>query len=45
MNFLPLSPPSIYSSEYLIEGLTVLKNRGYDSAGVATLSPEAQMVR
>eukprot|EP00555_Chaetoceros_dichaeta_P005353 CAMPEP_0198269930 /NCGR_PEP_ID=MMETSP1447-20131203/43181_1 /TAXON_ID=420782 /ORGANISM="Chaetoceros dichaeta, Strain CCMP1751" /LENGTH=722 /DNA_ID=CAMNT_0043961725 /DNA_START=72 /DNA_END=2243 /DNA_ORIENTATION=+ len=24
--------------EYLLEGLTVLKNRGYDSAGIATLS-------
>jgi len=29
--------------EYLLEGLTVLKNRGYDSAGIATLSPSKQM--
>jgi len=27
--------------EYLLEGLTVLKNRGYDSAGIATLSQDA----
>jgi glucosamine--fructose-6-phosphate aminotransferase (isomerizing) len=25
--------------DFLVEGLTVLKNRGYDSAGVATLGP------
>ena len=24
--------------DYLIEGLTILKNRGYDSAGIATMS-------
>jgi glucosamine--fructose-6-phosphate aminotransferase (isomerizing) len=29
---------SILTSEFLIEGLTVLKNRGYDSAGIATMS-------
>jgi len=28
---------------FLLEGLTVLKNRGYDSAGVATLSPSQTM--
>lgn len=28
------------ASDYLLEGLTVLKNRGYDSAGLATLSDE-----
>lgn len=29
--------------DYLLEGLTVLKNRGYDSAGIATLSPSQDM--
>jgi len=28
---------------FLLEGLTVLKNRGYDSAGIATLSPSNDM--
>mmetsp|Transcript_11346 Transcript_11346/g.21243 ORF Transcript_11346/g.21243 Transcript_11346/m.21243 type:complete len:725 (-) Transcript_11346:84-2258(-) len=28
---------------FLLEGLTVLKNRGYDSAGLATLSPSTGM--
>lgn len=28
---------------FLLEGLTVLKNRGYDSAGIATLSPSSAM--
>jgi glucosamine--fructose-6-phosphate aminotransferase (isomerizing) len=28
--------------DYLIEGLTILKNRGYDSAGIATLDEENQ---
>ena len=36
---------SFHNSDYLLEGLTVLKNRGYDSAGIATLSPDSQMVR
>ena len=31
--------------EYLIEGLTVLKNRGYDSAGVATVGSTNEKVR
>ena len=26
--------------DYLIEGLTILKNRGYDSAGIATMTEE-----
>ena len=26
--------------DYLIEGLTILKNRGYDSAGIATMDEE-----
>jgi glucosamine 6-phosphate synthetase-like amidotransferase/phosphosugar isomerase protein len=29
---------SIHISEFLVEGLTILKNRGYDSAGIATMS-------
>jgi glutamine---fructose-6-phosphate transaminase (isomerizing) len=29
---------SAIASEFLLEGLTVLKNRGYDSAGIATMS-------
>jgi len=29
---------------FLLEGLTVLKNRGYDSAGIATLSPKNAMI-
>lgn len=28
---------------FLIDGLTVLKNRGYDSAGIATISSDKQM--
>jgi glucosamine--fructose-6-phosphate aminotransferase (isomerizing) len=28
------------SSEFLMQGLTILRNRGYDSAGVATLAPD-----
>ena len=32
---------SYYSTrEFLIEGLTVLKNRGYDSAGLVTMANE-----
>jgi len=30
--------------EVLLEGLQILKNRGYDSAGIATLSPERGLV-
>lgn len=34
-------------SDFLIEGLTILKNRGYDSAGIATMSgiPSDGLVR
>jgi len=33
------------AKEYLIEGLTILKNRGYDSAGIATMDENhAQLV-
>jgi hypothetical protein len=37
----------LYFSEFLLQGLTVLKNRGYDSAGLATLSsaPGSPLVR
>jgi len=28
------------ASGFLLEGLTILRNRGYDSAGVATISPD-----
>ena len=28
------------ASEFLIEGLTILRNRGYDSAGVASVGGE-----
>ena len=28
------------ASAYLIEGLTILRNRGYDSAGIASVSPK-----
>jgi len=31
--------PAVGARAFLIEGLTVLKNRGYDSAGLATLGP------
>ena len=31
--------PHNNAREFLLEGLTVLKNRGYDSAGVATVGP------
>lgn len=32
--------------EYLLEGLTALKNRGYDSAGIATIAASGgKMVR
>jgi len=33
----------IDARNYLLEGLTVLKNRGYDSAGIATLSADSEM--
>lgn len=32
------------SVNYLLDGLSILENRGYDSAGVATLSPQGEMV-
>jgi glucosamine--fructose-6-phosphate aminotransferase (isomerizing) len=31
------------ANDYLLEGLTILKNRGYDSAGVATISPTNEL--
>lgn len=31
------------NSAFLLEGLTVLRNRGYDSAGIATVSPDQGM--
>lgn len=30
--------------DYLLEGLTILQNRGYDSAGVATVTPDNEIV-
>ena len=38
LHFLYLST-YLLCSEFLIEGLTILKNRGYDSAGIATMAP------
>lgn len=35
------SEPSV---KYLLEGLTILENRGYDSAGVSTLTPAGELV-
>lgn len=38
--------PSYDAREFLLESLMVLKNRGYDSAGLATMPPKGgQMVR
>lgn len=37
-----VSDDSDEASEYLIEGLTILKNRGYDSAGIASVSKDGQ---
>jgi len=36
---------SFFHREFLLDGLTVLKNRGYDSAGMATMSSDSVMVR
>jgi glutamine---fructose-6-phosphate transaminase (isomerizing) len=40
-----LFPSSLrhFTREFLLEGLTVLKNRGYDSAGLATMAPGSPM--
>jgi len=32
-----LEPSLVFFRDFLLEGLTVLKNRGYDSAGLATM--------
>jgi len=37
-----VSDDSDEASEYLIEGLTILKNRGYDSAGIASVSKDGK---
>lgn len=29
-----------HHSDFLLDGLTILKNRGYDSAGLATMNEE-----
>ncbi len=37
-----VSEDSSEASDFLIEGLTILKNRGYDSAGMASLSKDGK---
>lgn len=32
------------AANYVIEGLKILENRGYDSAGITTISPDHQLV-
>ncbi len=32
------------ATSYLLDGLSILENRGYDSAGLATISPEHKLV-
>ena len=37
-----VSDDSTDASEFLIEGLTILRNRGYDSAGIASMSSDGK---
>ena len=41
-SYLTLYHCLLFSREFLLEGLTILKNRGYDSMGIATMSGKAE---